>query len=121
VEEAAIYAQMAADLPDAPDHLTLLATSFHRKVARMRAGHRENASEFAEATPEEIEYLLRLYYETESDDMRNFVRHRLQSAGAEEQILERSVEYRAQFMQIRGDEFSYLSPALFCLVSTNCQ
>lgn len=117
LEEAAYYAQKSAKSPSAPEDMTLVATAFHRKVARMRAGHMENEDVFAEATPEEIEFLIRLYYDTRSEDLRRFLEFRLSEVGAEQELLAQTNAWHVQFREYFSREQAYLSPELYTLIS----
>lgn len=121
LEDGARHAEIAASLPGAPDYLPLLATSFHRKVANLRAGQAENAAQAADATPEEIEFLARLYLQSDNESTRALIAQRLESYGEADYLLKRVADYQKAFQQAHKNGLDYLTPDMFTLIDPGAQ
>lgn len=121
LEDGAKHAEIAAGLPGAPDYLPLLASSFHRKVANLRAGNQENANASAEATPEELEFLARMYLQSDSESTRAFIAQRLEGYGKADYLLKRVADYQKEFQAAHKNGKNYLTPAMFTLVDPGAQ
>lgn len=121
LEDGARHAEIAAQLPGAPDYLPLLATSFHRKVANLRAGQQENAESSAEATPEELEFLARMYLQSDTESTRAFIAQRLESYGQADYLLKRVADHQKAFHSAHKNGRNYLTPGMFTLIDSQAQ
>lgn len=116
LEEIVHYAQLASERPGATDDVLLLATAYQRRLLRARAGLSEFADDSVQASPEELDFLLRRYHLTSDPQTQAFLLRRLHELGADEEVLRQTHEFREQFDRAHRTHFSYLSPDLFTLV-----
>lgn len=116
LEEIVHYAQLASERPGATDEVLRLATAYQRRLIRARQGLSEFADESVQASPEELDFLLRRYHLTSDPQTQAFLLRRLHELGADEEILRQTHEFREQFDRAHRTHFSYLSPDLFTLV-----
>jgi hypothetical protein len=113
LEEAAHFARVGSQIPGAPPEMTLLATSFQRRVARARANLHEGGRDGdVEGSPEEIAFLIERYFSSHDQRTREFLHRRLVEIGAEEQVVSLTRVLGEQFESQHRRRFPYLSTNL---------
>lgn len=117
LEEIVHYAQKAAELPRATDHMLLFSTAYQRRLIRARAGLSEFADDSVQASPEEIAFLTRRYFLATDPNTRRFLLRRLYELGAGEDAVRELQAYRDRFTARHSLEFNYLAPDLYLLVA----
>lgn len=122
VEDAYEHASRGSMMPGAPDVLGLLASSFQRKTARMRAGHAENERVDADLSDGDKELLARLYLTSDAKHVRELALARLERAGGAEELTRQIRHFRTVMEDCwSASELGYLPPSVFVQVDNRLQ
>lgn len=121
LEEAVHYAELGAEIEDAPPVMTGLALNYRNRLedARRQADEDPGQTERTEPDTEELNFLVRRYFAADNDEQRRVLRHQLQQLGAEDELIERTTDYEQRFRNAHRTRFGYLPPDTAMLVDTS--
>lgn len=119
LENIVYYSQRAVELAGNNEHVLLFATAYQRRLLRARAGLSEYAEAEIQASPEELDFLIRTYYNTADPQTRGFLLRRLYELGAGDELVRQAEEFRRQFDLAHGASHQYLSGDLFSLTAVS--
>ena len=122
LEQALRFAQIGAEAPDAPPEMTGIAISVRNRLHRERSKQQEESeAAHTQASPDEIEFFLRRYIAARSEGQRRTLRNYLRHMDAEDQLVERILEYEDQLRDSHRERYRYLPLELYLLIDFDLQ